>query len=101
LSQWKNIDGTTIVQYNVARYRISIIINVIRVLKVVEQRINTGGAMSITIPLEKMSIEEKIQAMESIWDDLCNKADSIASPSWHKELLDEREEGIKRGLEWV
>jgi len=53
--------------------------------------------MSITIPLEKMSIEEKLQAMESIWDDLCNKAEGIASPSWHKELLDEREEGIKRG----
>ena len=53
--------------------------------------------MSITIPLEKMSIEEKIRAMESIWDDLCHKADSIASPSWHKEVLDEREEGIKRG----
>ncbi len=53
--------------------------------------------MSITIPLEKMSIEEKIQAMESIWDDLCNRADSIASPSWHKEVLDEREKEIKRG----
>ena len=78
-------------------YRISIIINVIRVLKVVEQRTKTGGAMSITIPLEKMSIEEKIQAMESIWDYLCNKVESIASPSWHKEVLDEREEGIKRG----
>ncbi len=53
--------------------------------------------MSITIPLEKMSIEEKLQAMESIWDDLCNKADSISSPSWHKGVLDEREKGINRG----
>ena len=53
--------------------------------------------MSITIPLEKMSIEEKLQVMESIWDDLCNRADSIPSPSWHEEVLDEREEGIKRG----
>lgn len=67
------------------------------VWKVVEQRTKIGGDMSITIPLEKMSIEEKIQAMESIWDDLCNKADSIASPSWHKEVLVEREKGIKRG----
>ncbi len=53
--------------------------------------------MSITIQLGKMSIEEKIQTMESLWDDLCKNADSIPSPSWHKEVLDAREEGMKRG----
>lgn len=53
--------------------------------------------MSITIPLGKMTIEEKIQAMESIWDDLCKNADSVPSPSWHKDVLDERAEGINRG----
>ena len=34
--------------------------------------------MSSRLPLEKMSVEEKIQAMESIWDDLCGRADSLA-----------------------
>lgn len=53
--------------------------------------------MAITLPLEEMSIEEKIQAMESIWDDLCSKADSMASPPWHEKVLKEREEGAKRG----
>ena len=46
-----------------------------------------------------MSIEEKIRAMETIWDDLCRKADSIPSPSWHGEVLTEREERIKKGGE--
>ena len=28
--------------------------------------------MASTFPLEKMSIEEKLRAMELLWDDLCN-----------------------------
>jgi len=52
--------------------------------------------MEVTLPLEKMSTEEKIQAMETIWDDLCTKADSIPSPSWHKKVLQEREDRIKK-----
>ncbi|MCC7203044.1 MAG: addiction module protein [Nitrospirae bacterium] len=55
--------------------------------------------MSNTIQLEKMSIEEKIRVMESIWDDLCNKAEGIVSPSWHKEVLEDREKGIVHGSE--
>ncbi|KAB2835093.1 MAG: addiction module antitoxin RelB [Candidatus Brocadia sp.] len=42
--------------------------------------------MEIILPLEKMSIEENIRTMETIWDDLCRKADSISSPSWHGEV---------------
>jgi hypothetical protein len=49
--------------------------------------------------LEKMSIEEKIRIMEAIWDDLRRKAESISSPSWHEEVLKEREAGIKKGGE--
>ncbi|MFQ5329283.1 MAG: addiction module protein [Thermodesulfobacteriota bacterium] len=55
--------------------------------------------MGVTIPLEQMTTEEKIQTMETIWDDLCRKADSIPSPSWHKKVLDEREDRIKKGDE--
>jgi hypothetical protein len=53
--------------------------------------------MTIILPLEKMSTEEKIRTMESIWEDLCKKADSLASPLWHKDILHEREEQIKNG----
>ena len=55
--------------------------------------------MGITLPLEQMSIEEKIQTMETIWDSLCKKADSLSSPSWHKNILHEREKRIKNGNE--
>jgi len=53
--------------------------------------------MSSRLPLEKMSVEEKIQAMESIWDDLCDRADSLASPAWHGEVLADRESALQGG----
>ena len=53
--------------------------------------------MEVTLPLEKMSTEEKIQIMEAIWNDLCKKADSISSPSWHEKVLHSREKGIRNG----
>jgi hypothetical protein len=46
--------------------------------------------MANTIPLEKMSVEEKLQAMESLWDDLCSKAGDMSSPAWHEDVLAER-----------
>ncbi len=53
--------------------------------------------MAVTLPLDTMSVEEKLQTMESIWDDLCKKADSLSSPPWHEKVLNEREERLKRG----
>ncbi|TAK72117.1 MAG: addiction module antitoxin RelB [Betaproteobacteria bacterium] len=53
--------------------------------------------MASTLLLEKMSVEEKLQAMESLWDDLCSKAGGMASPAWHEDVLAEREAMQKRG----
>lgn len=53
--------------------------------------------MASTLPLEKMSVEEKLQAMESLWDDLCSKAGVITSPAWHEDVLAERDATQKRG----
>ena len=50
--------------------------------------------MQSTLKLENMSIEEKIQTMESIWDDLCKTADKILSPPWHEKILIDREENL-------
>jgi len=53
--------------------------------------------MGIALSVEKMSIEEKFQTMETIWDDLCKKADSISSPPWHEKVLNDRENAISTG----
>lgn len=57
--------------------------------------------MDVILPLDKMSVEDKIRAMEIIWDDLCKNADSIKSPEWHKKVLDEREDALRKGDESV
>ena len=53
--------------------------------------------MASTLPLEKMSVEEKLQAMELLWDDLCGKAGAVSSPAWHEDVLAERDAMQKRG----
>ena len=53
--------------------------------------------MAKPLPLDEMTVEEKLQAMESIWDDLCRHAESIPSPPWHEEVLSDREAAIERG----
>lgn len=55
--------------------------------------------MANALPLDKMSVAEKIQAMESIWDDLCRKADAVVSPAWHESVLKERDAPKQRGEE--
>ncbi|MFC2130657.1 addiction module protein [Bacteroidota bacterium] len=53
--------------------------------------------MEISLTLEKMTVEEKLIAIEKIWDDLCKNDSDIASPFWHHKVLLEREERINRG----
>jgi hypothetical protein len=53
--------------------------------------------MANAIHLEKMSVEEKLQAMELLWDDLCSKAGVMSSPAWHEDVLAEREAMLKSG----
>ncbi|MBP7585523.1 MAG: addiction module protein [Spirochaetes bacterium] len=52
--------------------------------------------MNVNIPLDKMSISEKISAMESIWEDLVKNADSLSSPEWHKTILDHRSKSVAK-----
>jgi len=51
----------------------------------------------MTIDLEQMTIEEKLKTMEMLWDDLCRTAPDFSSPSWHEEVLKEREQRVKDG----
>lgn len=53
--------------------------------------------MAVSLPLDEMSVEEKIQAMEALWEDLCSRAGRVVSPLWHAEILAEREATIERG----
>lgn len=55
--------------------------------------------MTISLPLNEMTVEEKLQVMEAIWDDLSQHADEMKPPAWHAQVLAEREAAIARGEE--
>lgn len=48
------------------------------------------------LPLSEMSVEEKLQAMEALWEDLSRDA-NLESPAWHEEVLVERDRQIEAG----
>lgn len=51
------------------------------------------------IQIEQLTVTEKIQVMESLWDSLCTHADNINSPTWHSKVLQQREEMLNNGTD--
>ncbi len=47
--------------------------------------------------IDQMTLEEKLLAMEALWDDLCRREASLPMLQWHKDLLDERERLVRDG----
>jgi hypothetical protein len=45
--------------------------------------------MTVALPLEQMTVAEKLQAMEVLWADL-SRDGSLESPAWHGTVLAER-----------
>jgi putative addiction module component (TIGR02574 family) len=56
------------------------------------------------LPIDKLSLEEKILLMERLWDDLSRRPSDIPSPDWHGEILAERQAAVREGrtsfVEW-
>jgi len=53
--------------------------------------------MNFVIPLDEMTTEDKIAAMEQLWEDLCRNPESVPSPAWHGDVLLAREKQIQKG----
>ena len=49
------------------------------------------------LPIESMSVEEKLSAMEALWDALCRDETQVPIQEWHKQVLDERRRQIETG----
>ena len=60
--------------------------------------------MSIDLPLEKMTLADKLEAMELLWADISRQPADLPSPAWHQDVLDERRrlvaEGKLKFLDW-
>ena len=53
--------------------------------------------MSIELPLETMSVAEKLQLMEAVWASLCSNPIDVSSPEWHERILAERRRRLASG----
>ena len=50
-----------------------------------------------TAQIERMSVAERLQVMEQLWDALCRDAGEIVSPEWHREVLADRKARAQSG----
>jgi putative addiction module component (TIGR02574 family) len=55
------------------------------------------GAKMNAIEIRKMSITERLRAMEALWDSLMDEESEIESPQWHLDILEERKRKIENG----
>ncbi|HBB87461.1 MAG TPA: hypothetical protein DC047_07595 [Blastocatellia bacterium] len=49
------------------------------------------------LQIDQLSLEEKLQIMEALWEDLRTRAGEMPVPQWHKDILDRREQMIETG----
>jgi putative addiction module component (TIGR02574 family) len=50
-----------------------------------------------TAQIEAMSVAERLQIMEQLWDALCRDAEQMTSPEWHRDVLGDRKARAQRG----
>jgi putative addiction module component (TIGR02574 family) len=53
--------------------------------------------VSIDLELKALSVAEKVQLLESVWDSLCEKTGDVRSPEWHRAVLEERKRRLESG----
>ena len=54
----------------------------------------------ISIPLDKMSLAEKLEAMEALWADLSRTPADVPVPQWHRDVLNARLKSPANWLDW-
>jgi len=47
--------------------------------------------------ISRMSVAERFQAMEQLWEALCRDAPDMSSPEWHGDVLADRKARAQRG----
>ena len=51
----------------------------------------------MNIPVNEMSVSEKLRAISVIWDSLSEDPDSIPAPSWQQKELEKRAQRLDSG----
>lgn len=51
----------------------------------------------VELPLAEYSFEQKLDLLETLWDDLAKNDTVFKSPAWHEEILKERQQALSSG----
>ena len=51
----------------------------------------------VELPLGELSLAQKLDLMEAIWNDLTKDERALESPDWHEAILRDREETLATG----
>ena len=51
----------------------------------------------VDLALSKLTLAQKLDLMEAIWDDLAKHEKILESPRWHEQVLRDREEALAAG----
>ncbi len=51
----------------------------------------------IDLDISGLSLAQKLNLMESIWEDITQDESAIESPAWHEEVLKGREDALASG----
>ena len=61
--------------------------------------------MDLTLPIDQMRTAEKLHALDVIWESLCRRPNDVPSPSWHADVLRNREKSVQDGsskfIDWA
>ena len=52
---------------------------------------------AISLPLSKMTLSQKMEVMERVWNSMAADDAKFESPSWHLDVLKEREQLVVSG----
>ncbi len=50
-----------------------------------------------SIDINSMSITDRLQVMEALWDSLLHEESEVESPEWHTDVLADRKKRIENG----
>jgi putative addiction module component (TIGR02574 family) len=51
----------------------------------------------VDLQLSELTLAQKLDLMEAIWDDLTRHDKTLESPYWHEQVLRDREEALAAG----
>ena len=51
----------------------------------------------VDLALSELTLAQKLELMEAIWNDLTKHDEALESPDWHEEVLKDREEALASG----